>query len=171
MASQLSKKAALPLAKILATCRNNVSNTGPRVLMSPRHQQPCNSLCGSSVQFITFIILHSYAKIWAWICIYNDCMVHAVLDGIVNDDSFADDCISNSTFLKGNRWVFLELLTILFTRLTVFKGDMNFCNYSLQSLKPALPNPVMKYVIHITSMLHLYMRICSRNMKYSGTCL
>ena len=29
MASQLSKKAALPLAKILATCRNNVSNTGP----------------------------------------------------------------------------------------------------------------------------------------------
>ena len=30
MASQLSKKAALPLAKILATCRNNVSNTGPR---------------------------------------------------------------------------------------------------------------------------------------------
>ena len=32
MASQLSKKAALPLAKILATCRNNVSNTGPRAL-------------------------------------------------------------------------------------------------------------------------------------------
>ena len=31
MASQLSKKAALPLAKILATCRNNVSNTGPRI--------------------------------------------------------------------------------------------------------------------------------------------
>ena len=31
MASQLSKKAALPLAKILATCRNNVSNTGPCV--------------------------------------------------------------------------------------------------------------------------------------------
>ena len=30
MASQLSKKAALPLAKILATRRNNVSNTGPR---------------------------------------------------------------------------------------------------------------------------------------------
>ena len=30
MASQLSKKAALPLAKIFATCRNNVSNTGPR---------------------------------------------------------------------------------------------------------------------------------------------
>ena len=29
MVSQLSKKAALPLAKILATCRNNVSNTGP----------------------------------------------------------------------------------------------------------------------------------------------
>ena len=29
MASQLSKKAALPLAKILATRRNNVSNTGP----------------------------------------------------------------------------------------------------------------------------------------------
>ena len=29
MASQLSKKAALPLAKIFATCRNNVSNTGP----------------------------------------------------------------------------------------------------------------------------------------------
>ena len=29
MASQLSKKAALPSAKILATCRNNVSNTGP----------------------------------------------------------------------------------------------------------------------------------------------
>ena len=29
MASQLSKKAALPLAKILATCRNNVSNSGP----------------------------------------------------------------------------------------------------------------------------------------------
>ena len=29
MASQLSKKAALPLAKILATCRKNVSNTGP----------------------------------------------------------------------------------------------------------------------------------------------
>ena len=29
MASQLSKKAALPLAKILVTCRNNVSNTGP----------------------------------------------------------------------------------------------------------------------------------------------
>ena len=27
MAAQLSKKAALPLAKILATCRNNVSNT------------------------------------------------------------------------------------------------------------------------------------------------
>ena len=31
MASQLSKKAALPLAKILATCCNNVSNTGPCV--------------------------------------------------------------------------------------------------------------------------------------------
>ena len=30
MASQLSKKAALPLANILATCRNNVSNTGHR---------------------------------------------------------------------------------------------------------------------------------------------
>ena len=29
MVSQLSKKAALPLAKILGTCRNNVSNTGP----------------------------------------------------------------------------------------------------------------------------------------------
>ena len=29
MASQLSKKAALPLAKIIATRRNNVSNTGP----------------------------------------------------------------------------------------------------------------------------------------------
>ena len=29
MVSQLSKKAAPPLAKILATCRNNVSNTGP----------------------------------------------------------------------------------------------------------------------------------------------
>ena len=29
MVSQLSKKAALPLAKILATCRNSVSNTGP----------------------------------------------------------------------------------------------------------------------------------------------
>ena len=29
MVSQLSKKAALPLAKILATSRNNVSNTGP----------------------------------------------------------------------------------------------------------------------------------------------
>ena len=29
MASQLSKKAALPLAKIFATCRNNVGNTGP----------------------------------------------------------------------------------------------------------------------------------------------
>ena len=29
MVSQLSKKAALPLAKILATCRNNVSYTGP----------------------------------------------------------------------------------------------------------------------------------------------
>ena len=28
MVSQLSKKAALPLAKILATCRNSVSNTG-----------------------------------------------------------------------------------------------------------------------------------------------
>ena len=35
MASQLSKKAALPLAKILATCRNNVSNTGPRYLIHP----------------------------------------------------------------------------------------------------------------------------------------
>ena len=32
MASQLSKKAALPLAKILATRRNNVSNTGPRTI-------------------------------------------------------------------------------------------------------------------------------------------
>ena len=31
MASQLSKKAALPLAKILATRRNNVSNTGHRL--------------------------------------------------------------------------------------------------------------------------------------------
>ena len=31
MAAQLSKKAALPLAKIFATCRNNVSNTGPWV--------------------------------------------------------------------------------------------------------------------------------------------
>ena len=29
MASQLSKKAALPLAKIFATCRNNFRNTGP----------------------------------------------------------------------------------------------------------------------------------------------
>ena len=29
MVSQLSKKAALPLAKILATCRNSASNTGP----------------------------------------------------------------------------------------------------------------------------------------------
>ena len=41
MASQLSKKAALPLAKILATCRNNVSNTGPsnveRVFMTLCH--------------------------------------------------------------------------------------------------------------------------------------
>ena len=41
MASQLSKKAALPLAKILATCRNNVSNTGPRFynksLLSAQH--------------------------------------------------------------------------------------------------------------------------------------
>ena len=35
MASQLSKKAALPLAKILATCRNNVSNTGPWSMVSP----------------------------------------------------------------------------------------------------------------------------------------
>ena len=34
MASQLSKKAALPLAKILATCRNSVSNTGPRASTS-----------------------------------------------------------------------------------------------------------------------------------------
>ena len=31
MASQLSKKAALPLAQIFATCRNNISITGPRL--------------------------------------------------------------------------------------------------------------------------------------------
>ena len=35
MASQLSKKAALPLAKILATCHNNVSNTGPCWIARP----------------------------------------------------------------------------------------------------------------------------------------
>ena len=35
MASQLSKKAAIPLAKILATCRNNVSNTGPCLFLPP----------------------------------------------------------------------------------------------------------------------------------------
>ena len=29
MAEQLSLKAAMPLAEILATCRKNVSNTGP----------------------------------------------------------------------------------------------------------------------------------------------
>ena len=41
MASQLSKKAALPLAKILATCRNNVSNTGPWVLLDPDGPHVC----------------------------------------------------------------------------------------------------------------------------------
>ena len=41
MASQLSKKAALPLAKILATCRNNVSNTGPRTAVTPLHRSYC----------------------------------------------------------------------------------------------------------------------------------
>ena len=30
MGEQLSLKAAMPLAEILATCRKNVSNTGPR---------------------------------------------------------------------------------------------------------------------------------------------
>ena len=30
MGEQLSLKAAIPLAEILATCRKNVSNTGPR---------------------------------------------------------------------------------------------------------------------------------------------
>ena len=30
MEEQLSLKAAMPLAEILATCRKNVSNTGPR---------------------------------------------------------------------------------------------------------------------------------------------
>ena len=35
MASQLSKKAALPLAKILATCRNNVSSPGLQLDPSP----------------------------------------------------------------------------------------------------------------------------------------
>ena len=47
MASQLSKKAALPLAKILATCRNNVSNTGPWVAFELievcKHR--CKSFC------------------------------------------------------------------------------------------------------------------------------
>ena len=48
MASQLSKKATLPLAKILATCRNNVSNTRPstvKLLHSYRlARQDCNIL-------------------------------------------------------------------------------------------------------------------------------
>ena len=30
MGAQLSLKAAMPLAEILATCRKNVSNTGPK---------------------------------------------------------------------------------------------------------------------------------------------
>ena len=42
MGAQLSLKAAMPLAEILATCRKNVSNTGDQhqgnVSMSIRHQ-------------------------------------------------------------------------------------------------------------------------------------
>ena len=41
MASQISRKAALPLAKIFATCRNNVSNTGPRAWVINRI--PCRN--------------------------------------------------------------------------------------------------------------------------------
>ena len=34
MGAQISLKAAMPLAEILATCRKNVSNTGPRTVAS-----------------------------------------------------------------------------------------------------------------------------------------
>ena len=53
MASQLSKKAALPLAKILATCRNNVSNTGPSDSKSVPLSWYCHNIFGCETETIS----------------------------------------------------------------------------------------------------------------------
>ena len=60
MASQLSKKAALPLAKILATCRNNISNTGPRGGCNPSHQPARNIIWNIHAIFSTWITNHNF---------------------------------------------------------------------------------------------------------------
>ena len=49
MGEQLSLKAAMPLAEILATCRKNVSNTGPRPFVRGVHRSTVDSSLKGSV--------------------------------------------------------------------------------------------------------------------------
>ena len=69
MASQLSKKAALPLAKMFATCRNNVGNTGPSVAMARVLHNISNVTCWSSMLFLRAVIsllVDLCLRSWVW---------------------------------------------------------------------------------------------------------